>query len=787
MRKFLALSAAVLGLASCQTDHETTKIAGNNEVDFSLAVGLPDLSTRAGDTTPQAGRNSAYGAIDYLQGSAAGDNRIDWGDVDLRYTLEVYDVDPSGNYGDDYRPIKDRQVAIVDEYTPVTFDLRLVPNRDYHFVVFADFVDNGATNNPAIETQRELGLRHDIGATLKDITLKGEALNDEAADAYFASKDITVSTPTAQSITLTRPYGKVRVVATDLADLNINSDPGKVTVEYNAFNPSAFNALTGAISGAYSTKAFEVAYDPAVSKVVDATHTGLSTHTYTEGFDSYTPYGAQSADGIMRHTHMTLFTDYILATDQQQAINFTMTVYDKANGEIKTTAFSTDIPIERNHLTTLIGNVLTSSTTIEVSINDNFANGVTDEPYYQQVWDGISVSEPALDAATQTYAITKASELAWLATADANDLDGKTILLTENIDLNNEPWTPIGTSTNMFTGSFDGNGKTIYNLAVGGDNAALIAYADANAVVKNLTLEGVNINSSKYAAAVVCNAEAGMTIDNVKVSGTINATSYAAGICHNAEDITITNCQNDATVTANRAAGIASWLTGANTVIDNVVNNGAITGEWGAAGIANRMEGAISNAVNNGEITSSKSEPASGVVCIILGACDFERCFNYGDVLSTMDNANASAAGILGQTPGAKATFAYCANFGNITAENSYAAGIAYSLYGTITANYCYNHGEIRGADGAGGIAPKAQYGSGDKANYCLNGGVITSSNGIAYQASNNNVECFYYANGDLLNVSDNSIVDSADALALLNGGTDANFFEVDNGKIVVK
>ena len=776
----------MLGIAACQTDQQTIKIS-DNEVDFTLAVGVTDLNTRAGDSTPQAGRNSAYGAIDYLQGSAAGDSHIDWADVDLRYTLEVYDVDPSGIYGDDYAPIKDRQVAIVDEYTPVTFDLRLVPNRDYHFVLFADFVDNGATDNPAIEAQRELGLRHTIGATLKDITTKSEAINDETADAYFASKDITVSNPTSQSITLTRPYAKLRVVATDLAELNINNDPGKVTVEYNAFNPNAFNALTGTISGAYTTKTFEVTYDPAVSKVVDATNTGLSTYTYTEGYDNYTLYGTTSADGVMRHTHMTLFTDYILADDQQQAINFTMTVYDKANDVIKSTAFSTDIPVERNHLTTLIGNVLTSNTAIEVTINDNFANNVTDEPFYQQIWDGTTTSQPALDTTTQTYNITKASELAWLATAAAGDLSGKTIVLTEDIDLNNELWTPIGTADTLFNGTFDGNGKAIYNLAVGGDNAALIAYADANAEVKNLTLKGVNINSTKYAAAVVCNAEAGVTIDNVKVSGTINATSYAAGICHNADDVTITNCQNDATVTANRAAGIASWLTGSNTVLENVVNNGAITGEWGAAGIANRMEGKISNATNNGEITSSNSEPASGVVCIILGACNFEYCFNYGDVMTTKDNANASAAGILGQAPGSAATFAYCANFGNITATNSYAAGIAYSLYGTINASYCYNHGNISGADGAGGIAPKAQYGSGDKANYCLNGGVITSSNGIAYQASNNNVECFYYSNGDLLNVSDNSVATSADALALLNGGADANFFEVDNGKIVVK
>jgi hypothetical protein len=196
------------------------------------------------------------------------------------------------------------------------------------------------------------------------------------------------------------------------------------------------------------------------------------------------------------------------------------------------------------------------SSQVDITIVDNFANAVTDEPYYQEIWDGVTVTEPALDAATQTYSISKASELAWLATAD--DLSGKTILLEEDIDLNNELWTPIGSEDNLFKGTLDGNGKTIYNLSVGGDNAALIAYADAGAVVKNLTLENVDINSTKYAAAVVCNAEAGVTIDNVKVSGSIEATSYAAGICHNAENVTITNCQNDASVTANRAAGIAS-------------------------------------------------------------------------------------------------------------------------------------------------------------------------------------------------------------------------------------
>ena len=128
----------------------------------------------------------------------------------------------------------------------------------------------------------------------------------------------------------------------------------------------------------------------------------------------------------------------------------------------------------------------------------------------------------------------------------------------------------------------------------------------------------------------------------------------------------------------------------------------------------------------------------------------------------------------------------YCANYGEITAEQSHAAGIAYSLYGTINASYCYNAGAVYGADGAGAIAPKAQYGTGDKASYCLNAGVVTSA-GNVYQGSNNNTSCYYYNNGVLYNVANNTEADANDALATLNGGDNSNFFKVENNIITVK
>ena len=305
--------------------------------------------------------------------------------------------------------------------------------------------------------------------------------------------------------------------------------------------------------------------------------------------------------------------------------------------------------------------------------------------------------------------------------------------------------------------------------------------------MKNLTLENVNLNSTKHAAGVVCVAGDGLTLENIKVSGSIVAESYAGGIMHNGANATIKNCENSADVTASsRAGGIASWVTvGAN--IENVVNRGTITGAVGASGIAHGFAGTIKNAVNHGNVSSANVEPASGIAGVQKAASSYEYCYNYGNVTSTYDNVNSSASGILGHNPGSASTIKYCANYGTIKAEQSHAAGIAFSHYGQIDASYCYNSGNVYGADSAGGIAPKPAFAAQDKAiNYCLNAGVISSA-GTTYQSSNKNVSCYYYNNGVLYNASDNNEVAANDALVVLNGGTDSDFFEVENGIIVVK
>ena len=366
--RFLALAAMMLGMVSCQQDVEPV-VPANGEVDFMLKVDAVELATRAGEdgvNDSQDDFDSAYGAIDYLQASMRNDAyRVDWGDVDLRYSLEVYDA--ADNYAG-ATPVKDRQVIIVDEYMPVTFDLRLIPNRPYRFVVFADFVADGASNTPSLATQSDLGLHHEIGATLGDITIKADAINDECTDAYFATKDLTITNSATQSILLKRPYGKVRVIATDLAELNTNIIPEAVQVRYTAKHPQTFNAITGVIGAEDETQVvtFDCDYNEGVGQ------NSLANHFYTKNYDEMV---TTNSDNVTRHTHMTLFTDYILAMDDHQStINFDMSLFDSDGGIIKTTQFCTEIPVQRNHLTTVIGNLFTTATEINVTIDDNFEN-----------------------------------------------------------------------------------------------------------------------------------------------------------------------------------------------------------------------------------------------------------------------------------------------------------------------------------------------------------------------------------------------------------------------------
>ncbi len=552
MKRLLAFAVLVLGLASCQQDFDAPVQVGG-EVDFQLSVAAPEIAgTRAGDVEGQEQNafNSAYGAIDYLQGAndQIDEFRTDWSDVDLRYTLEVYDVDEEGNVTH-LTPVKDRMVMIVDKYQPVTFDLRLVPNRKYRFVVFADFVDNDNAMDKAavanIDDQKELDKYYEIGATLQDIKViaKTDAINDECTDAYFATKDITIENSAAQDMQLKRPFGKVRVIATDLAELNINVDPAKVEVTYTTDVPNKFNALTGEIAVIEETKQYFVDEYNDISKL------DLSKHYYTVDYDAKK---ATNANGVERHTHMTLFTDYILANAEQTPFQFTMTVWDKNKGKIKETLFNTDIPVERNKLTTIIGNVLTTATEINITIDDNF------DGYHNVNYVGVASARELQEALNNAQA-------------------GENNVINFEADINAvaEEYNPIIiTEIPETTIVLNGNGYKFNGCM---QIKGMSEYKNAHTVFQNINFETADASSFMGDAFIFCDDEPNTSFrypDSVTIKG-CSFTATGAAV-KNAVGVKMWSLQNNLVVEDCTANGMHSMVQLTSSGEANVTINGAV-------------------------------------------------------------------------------------------------------------------------------------------------------------------------------------------------------------------
>lgn len=346
MKKILSILALALCFVACQNDGVENATNGGL-VDVVLTVDAPELGvTRANDGDTQNGKNSAFGAIDFL-------SEADWANYDLRYILEVYAENETGEGTPIY---SERLVNCLDKYEPTTFALRLVPNREYKFVVFADFVAEG--NAELTEPAEKLAIAdlYYNTADLRNITAitaqpTWNAMN-EIRDAYFVSENIKIeNNGVNHSLTLTRPFAKLRVITTDLSYIAGYSKPGYVEITYHDTDVfKSFNAVNGNLN-TEKMAGEELTYGYNVNKAIP----------YTEGYDAFA-------------TNQTLFTDYLFAVEgQQTTVKFTMAIYESEGGRmIHSHDFNTEIPIQRNHLTTIIGDLCTTQANITFDINDNF-------------------------------------------------------------------------------------------------------------------------------------------------------------------------------------------------------------------------------------------------------------------------------------------------------------------------------------------------------------------------------------------------------------------------------
>lgn len=309
MRRFLAFAALMLGLASCQTEPEGLNVQVGDEVDATITVAVADVETRAGS-------NSAKGVFD---------NGVLDGDATMRYVMRIYD--------EDGKPTEKRYVDFSDEKS-VTFAVRLAPKRAYTFVVWADVV----LSNEDVDNHYNTDYLENI--TIINTEEHPWKAMDESRDAFtgFATVDSYTSATTIQ-VPLTRPFAKLRVKTNDLADLALlNIVPAKATVTYTTDLSVAFNAVEGKAK---------------------ASDSNANTITKTVSYDT-DAYEGDSA---------TLFTDYLIV--DEGVVKFTMDVKQASGRLIKSNNFNTDIPVKRNCLTTISGNVLTDGNGISVNIEES--------------------------------------------------------------------------------------------------------------------------------------------------------------------------------------------------------------------------------------------------------------------------------------------------------------------------------------------------------------------------------------------------------------------------------
>ena len=193
-----------------------------------------------------------------------------------------------------------------------------------------------------------------------------------------------------------------------------------------------------------------------------------------------------------------------------------------------------------------------------------------------------------------------------------NTFEGKTIELTDDIDLSNTEWTPIGNeSGKAFAGTFDGNNKTISNLKItGGGYIGLFGYITGGAEIKNVRLAGADVSGSERVGGLVGQIIGNATVANCsidaasKVTGNDSNTGGLIGAaqCGSASTISLSSLTNYAAVTNtassnSRAGGIIGQVTrNANVTITNCHNHGVLSA-------ANGYAGGIVAAYQNGSLT----------------------------------------------------------------------------------------------------------------------------------------------------------------------------------------
>jgi hypothetical protein len=360
----------------------------------------------------------------------------------------------------------------------------------------------------------------------------------------------------------------------------------------------------------------------------------------------------------------------------------------------------------------------------------------------------LTVCDPTLNTqygagdGTSNYPYLLCNVAQWRVLQSSNLDWGKYFKLADNLDFVGVTNTvPVGNSTTAFTGTFDGDNKTISNLTFGAltNDSAGIFGVTSGATIKNIVLNGVSIdaNGHSYVGALigmvavsssVTNiAATGITItnglneiggligrqlgilDGVSVSGSVTAIgNYSGGLV----GYSTTDCLNFSSEVKNSSANVA---VSGNQYVGGVIGYANQTCSLfeikniSSAGLTQATGNFVGGALGYASVTltsisatgSVVGGAASASVGGLIGTC--VAGIVSRSVASGAVTGGASTGGFVGSNE--QCTIIYSLAKGNVSGVSNVGgfAGSASSSFGVAKISFCYAQGSVAASAGRSG------------------------------------------------------------------------------------
>ena len=180
-----------------------------------------------------------------------------------------------------------------------------------------------------------------------------------------------------------------------------------------------------------------------------------------------------------------------------------------------------------------------------------------------------------------------------------SDNDAEAVLM-QDIDASEGDWTPIGSFSQEYRGTFNGNGHVITGLSTpeGYDSeyAGLFGYVGSQGKVSSVGLEGGNISGGDYVGGVAGRNEG--TVKKCYNTGAVSGNNYVGGVVGSNESLffaRVEDCYNTGAVSGNQYVG---GVVGSNYLmcyVQNCYSGGAVSGNQYVCGVIGDNAGRVKN------------------------------------------------------------------------------------------------------------------------------------------------------------------------------------------------